>query len=476
MRRRTSPRFAALVLGVTTALAACGERARERPDVVLVLVDTLRADYLGCYGFEGDVSQRLDRLAREGVLFERCFTQAPWTKTAVASLLTSLHPEIHRVTTHEGWFGEDRTPPDPAARPAVQRTEVLPGEALTLAEALRAEGYETAAFVANPWIRADQGFSQGFETFEEIESKDGGELLERVVPWLRERTSPRPLFLYLHFMDVHGPYAASDADYEVLRESPSLGEPHAIEGREWRRIPGYLRQVPWFDSPSARERRTWRARYAAGVRAFDRHLGTLVDELARADRLDSTLLAVTSDHGEELMERDLWDHGDALFDAETHVPLVMRLPYRARAGERQAEVVSLIDLAPTILALAGLHPLSGRPSGWQGRDLSRLSAGTPDPEAFSVGTAVKWHPRLLALRTARHKLLCDLERGSLQVFDLERDPLERADLAPIEPELARALRAKLEAHMEELGAAQPLTPGEVEISSDLRARLEALGY
>jgi arylsulfatase A-like enzyme len=450
---------------------ACGGRAPERPDAVLVLVDTLRADYLGCYGFEGDVSPRLDALAREGVLFERCFAQAPWTKPSVASLLTSLPPEIHGVTTHEGWFGERAQ--DGGVPAPVRRTEVLPEGALTLAEALRDQGYATAAFVANPWIRPDQGFAQGFETFEEIESKDGADILARALPWLEAREDRRPLFLYLHFMDVHGPYAsgpAGDADFAAVGASPSLGEPHTIEGRDWRRIPGYLRQVPWFETPEARERRTWRGRYAAGVRAFDRHLGALVDELARAERLDRTLLAVTSDHGEELLERELWDHGEALFDAELHVPLVLRLPGKARAGERVEALVSTIDVAPTLLGELGVPAAPA----WLGRDLG--DDGDREAGAISVATAVKWRPRLFSLRTARHKLVCDLERGTYELFDLASDPLEQTNLAGSESELARELRAAFEGYLATLQETPALEPGETELPEELVERLKALGY
>jgi arylsulfatase A-like enzyme len=444
------------LLGLPALLGACGERAPERPDVVLVLVDTLRADYLGCYGFEGDVSPRLDALAREGVVFERCFSQAPWTKPSVASLLTSLPPEIHRVTTHEGWFGERAQ--DGGVPAPVRRTEVLPEEARTLAEALR-----------------DQGFGQGFETFEEVESKDGADILTRALSWLAAREDRRPLFLYLHFMDVHGPYAsgdAGDADYAAVGTSPSLGEPRAIEGRDWRRIPGYLRQVPWFETPEARERRTWRGRYAAGVRAFDRHRGELVDELARTGRLDRTLLAVTSDHGEELLERDLWDHGEALFDQELHVPLVLRLPGKARAGERVEDVVSTIDVAPTLLGALGVPAASD----WMGRDLARLAPGGRDAGAFSVASAVKWRPKLFSLRTARHKLVCDLERGTFEVFDLASDPLEQTDLAERDAELARELRATFEGYVATLARTPALEPGETELSQELVERLKALGY
>ena len=268
-------RWPALILAA--GCAGCAKRA-ERPDIVLVLADTLRADYLGCHGFQGDVSPNVDRLAAEGLLFERCFSQAPWTKPSVASLFTSLHPEIHGVTTHHGWFGEDRSIARQDVGPSTGRTDVLPDEALTLAEVLRAEGYETAAFVANPWIQRDQGFAQGFETYEELETKRGRALVDRALAWLAERSDERPFFLYVHFMDVHGPYDAPDKDYAALEESSSLGEARTLDERELRRLPEHLRGAPWASGPAGRDLRAWRGRYAAGVRgrrSFPRNLPCL---------------------------------------------------------------------------------------------------------------------------------------------------------------------------------------------------------
>ena len=433
-----------------------------------MLADTLRADYLGCHGFQGDISPNVDRLAAEGLLFERCFSQAPWTKPSVASLFTSLHPEIHGVTTHHGWFGEDRSVARQDVGPSSGRTDVLPDEALTLAEVLRTQGYETAAFVANPWIQRDQGFAQGFETYEEVETKRGRPLVDRALAWLQARADERPFFLYLHFMDVHGPYDAPDKDYAALKDSSSLGDTRTLDERELRRLPEHLRGVPWTGGPEGRDLRAWRGRYAAGVRALDRHVGAFVDELRTANRLDSTLLVFTSDHGEELLEHGGWDHGESLHEDQTHVPLIVRLPGAARAGERLSSVTSLIDVPPTILALAKLSV----PADFQGHDASSL--GTSD--AFSVASAVKWRPELLALRTARHRLVCDLERETQTLYDLEKDPREATDLAPSEPELARTLRERLQSHLERLAAREPLTPGELEVSTERAARLKDLGY
>ena len=160
-------RWLGLVLGFTALaiiILAVGmflrSRPRTTPSIIFILIDTLRADYLGTYGFPCNVSPAIDRFAAQSVVFENAFAQAPWTKPSVASIFTSFHPEQHGVLTHRGRYGDPSTPTD--------ETDVLPEEALTLAECLHAAGYATAAVVANPWILRELGFAQGFETFLEL--------------------------------------------------------------------------------------------------------------------------------------------------------------------------------------------------------------------------------------------------------------------------------------------------------------------
>ena len=473
--RRSAPRN---VLALAAVLAgACGPPEPAGPSLVLVVVDTLRADYLGCYGFEGDVSPNLDRLAKEGVTYERCFSQAPWTKPSVATLLTSLHPRTHGVLTHHGWFGERNAGEvaephasaggDAAAGPEAV-TDVLPDGAVTLAEHLRGRGYRTAAFVANPWIRPEWGFDQGFEVFEHYTETDGTRPLGDALRWL-EGVGDRPSFVLVHLMDVHGPYDAPDGDYRALLGSPSLTDSWPLDERAFGRIPEYLRQSPWTRAPEARDLRTWRTRYAAGVRAVDARIGAFVESLRGTGRLEESVLMVTADHGEELLEHEGWDHGRNLYDHQTHVPWIVRLPGAEHAGARSREVCGVIDVMPTALAHLGL---AAAPTA-RGTDRSRL--GEPDPFGLSIAEDVKWRPSVFSVRTADYKLVADLERGEYALFHLRTDPAESRDVAPREPETVKVLLGELKAHLEatERGA---LVAEQAELTEELQEELGDLGY
>ncbi len=235
----------------------------ERPSIVVILIDALRYDYLGLYGFNGDISPNLDQFASECVVFTHCFSPAPWTKPVVASLFTSLYPEAHGITNHEGHYWGDSTPD--------QRTGILPRQATTLAETLQADGYRTAAFIANPWLVAKYGFDRGFEAFSSYPNTP--EIVGAAGAWLGSLPAGAPAFAYLHLMDVHGPYAAPLDDYQTLLHSPGLGEKRTLRDEQYQAIPVHLDGEPRIDNQERRQLGAWRAKYGAGVRAVDRHLG-----------------------------------------------------------------------------------------------------------------------------------------------------------------------------------------------------------
>jgi arylsulfatase A-like enzyme len=450
-----------LGIGLSVLVLGCTERPGEVRAVVLVLADTLRADYLGSGGFEGPISPRLDQLAREGLVFERCYSQAPWTKPSVATLFTGLFPEQHGVITHRGWFGADRE----VARggPASATTDVLPEEAFTLAEGFQAAGFHTAAIVANPWIRRAQGFAQGFETFVELDTKDGAAVVSATRRWLDGHAGDGPFFLYLHLMDVHGPYDAPEEDGASLRASPSLGAARALEEREWRKLPEHLASSPGAETPAARDQRFWRERYAAGVRVLDRHVGELCDELAARGLRDSSLLVFTADHGEELLERGGFDHGHALFAEQLHVPLLARLPGAVEAGTRRSELTSLVELPARLFTWANLEV---------------PPAFAHAPTEVSIGSAVKWHPDTLALRDGAFLLLHEKLEGEARwrLFDVAADPKELRDIAAETPEVLRTLQRRLAVHGAELERGPHLQPGALTISPELARELGELGY
>jgi arylsulfatase A-like enzyme len=203
---------------------SCGPRKDERPNIIVIVVDTLRADHLGSYGYPGDISPHLDRLAAESIVFENCFSQAPWTPPSMGTLFTSLYPEVHGL--HR--FKENQFLDPESGR---LRATVLPEEAVTLAEGLREAGYRTSAFVANPWLHRNWGLAQGFETYDD--SRTGKEtpaayLVAGARTWLEERARGEPFFVYLHFMEVHGPYVGTERDFRMMWNVLATGTPRVL--------------------------------------------------------------------------------------------------------------------------------------------------------------------------------------------------------------------------------------------------------
>ncbi len=433
------------------------------PSIVLVLIDTLRADYLGSYGFDGDVSPSLDRIAEESIVFEHAFSQAPWTKPSIASLFTSLHPEQHGVVAHGKRYGGDGD----------VRASALPRRAATLAELLRGAGYETVAFIANPWIQRRLGFAQGFEIFdtEQVGNRVPAKiLLDKAREWLAERDPTRPFFLYLHLMDVHGPYDAPRADYEAILGSAGLGESRPLTRAEAATRRGYLmRGGGTHGDDLALD--SWRASYAAGVRSVDRQLGAFFEELRRGGVLDDALLVVTSDHGEELADHGGWDHGGSLFEEQIRIPLIVRMPGGLRRGQRVERVVSLVDVMPTLLGVAGARA----PEVMAGEDLGPLLAGGDlDGPGAAFASGVKWKPDVKAVRTLDRKLIRG-EEGRAVVYDLSTDPREAAGV-PLPADDAATLEALLAAHAESLATGPSFRTQAKTMSPGTRDKLRALGY
>jgi len=438
----------ALPLVVTLALlaGACGpERLAE--NAVLISIDTLRPDFLGCFGSELGASPSLDALCHEAVTFEQAISHAPSTLMSHASLLTSLPPSRHGAS-----FANRRA---------------LPEELVTLAEALRVRGFRTASFNEGGQVAGRWGLAQGFEVYESMgRGRDRFDrIVERALEWLDAPAEPvdEPFFLFLHSYEVHHPYTPEAED--LARFAPAgydgwLGDRIDISELRWINQGGV--EIDGADLARIR------AAYSAEIASADRALGRLLDGLRERRLLDRTLIVFTSDHGEEFGEHGTvgW-HTHSLYDELLRVPLVVALPGGRWGGERVARQVRLMDVPPTILdALAAEVP-----AGWEGRSLLALLRGEPVPPLLAVAQRdVRDGDRDegdAALRTGRWKWYDG------RLHDLLADPAERHDYSHLEPELARTLEAALG----ELLRAGPAAAGEeVELDPETRERLKALGY
>jgi len=419
--RRTILALAALAW---PGLAGCGPTPPPPVDrLVLVTIDTLRADHVGCYGDPTAHTPVLDALAASGIRFEQAISPAPLTMPSHGSMLTGLDPPAHGVRSN-------------GAAP-------LSPEVPLATESLRDAGFATAAFVAAAVLDARYGLARGFERYDDEASsrraagtgsyaeRAGDEVVDAALAWLR--TAPDRFFLWVHLYDPH-------ADYDPP--------------------PRFARLVP--GDP-----------YGGEIAFADAQLGRLLQGIERRFGHDSLAILVTSDHGESLDEHGEDSHGLTPYDATQRVPLLLRAPGLPRGGVVRAPVRT-IDVAPTLLELAGAAPLPGV----RGRSLVGLAQGRSEPprlayvEAIEPQVAFGWSP-LLGVRSETHKYV---RAPRPELYDLARDPHELHDIAGAEPERVAELDAVLEEILVEARAQAPKGGGPSGLDAAERERLESLGY
>jgi arylsulfatase A-like enzyme len=441
-----------LTVPASSAPPAAPARARAvRANIVLFVVDTLRADHLGAYGHPAPTSPRLDRFARDAVLFEDAWAQASWTRSAMASVLTGLHVQGHGVDR------EDR---------------VLSPAAHTVTEALRAGGYRTGAFVANHLLGGRFGFDQGFDVWnptpQTLYGAPAADLVRGALAWVD--SGPRPFFLYVHTMEPHAPYTPSEED---LRPFATRGYRGPTDTRALLR----LGQLGTLDEDGLA---FLKSRYQGEVHQNDRAFGALLDGLQARGLDASTAVVFTADHGEEFREHGGTEHAKTLYQELVRIPLVVRVPHAAARGVRERAAVQQIDLMPTLLGLAGMPA----PPALPGRDLGpmldgRTDARLPLPVLFAEERFAVVDK--LAVRAGDLKLIFNNDgpalwrAGShLELYDLARDPGEKANLTATRPIALAFLERRLDAFR----SAQPRAGAaeSVALSDTEKEQLRALGY
>ncbi|MFT5151789.1 MAG: choline-sulfatase, partial [Planctomycetota bacterium] len=297
-RTKRALRSAAL-LGTSLACFACGPRsdAGTPMNVIVICLDTVRADHLGCYGYEKrETTPFMDSLAERSVLFEDASSTAGWTKPSVPSILTGMLPLQHGV-----YRGSARS-----ENGAV--SDVLADEALTLAEVYSERGYQSAAFVRNAQLRRGLGFEQGFDLYRD-KAGDAREIRWRTSDWLDERDTQRPFFLYLHYLDAHWPYPVPE-EYATRFTSPEQVE--FLRSSDWRRLRDAVNDGA--EQLSDDQLDALLALYDGALRYIDDELARLWEKLERDGLADDTIICIVADHGEEFMEHGRIGHGNGLYE------------------------------------------------------------------------------------------------------------------------------------------------------------------
>ena len=425
LRRLAAAAAAALV----AAFAGCGagptSRAPERPpDVLLVLVDALRRDHVSSYGYPKPTTPYLDELAERGVAFEDALAQAPQTLNSTASLLTSRNfPFLLWGVEHD---------PIPGVAPERHeqwaRTPRLAAANLSLAEVLRDAGYQTVALFNNPHHHATSGFDQGFEASRLLPRDPdtayarAESLVDAFLEWHAGRDGSRPYFAYLHAMDPHTPYRPTAAARALF--PPPAGRHLYANG-------------PPEASFTEADLAHMTALYDAEIRAFDDELRRLVDELDRRDGGGRTVVVVTADHGEELMDHGGLGHGKTVELELLRIPLVMAGgAFAEHAGMRVEPLVRNLDLAPTIVELAGL-PI---PAEFEGLSLLPLVAdAAPVPPSVSFA----WVGGLRSLTSAGWHCMRPLDAERPVLYHRPSDPAGTVDRAAGHPDVVALCEARL---------------------------------
>ena len=454
--------------------ALASHEPRSGLNVLLITIDALRADHLGAYGYPRATSPNIDRLAREGVLFRRAVAQWPLTSPSFASMMSSSYGHTNGVM-----------------RTTAQR---MPDRSVMLAELLKAGGYSTWAAVGNVNLARIFNFDQGFDTYLELWREGDRERTERVtrrgIDLLGKASESRPFFLWLHYFDPHARYRPPEPFDEMFVDDPyfdaSWRVPLFPEKR--RDLGGISANVNLGDEDRVAY---YVAQYDAEIRYVDEQVGIVLKALEERGLAGKTLVVLTSDHGESLGDHGyFFEHGRFPYDDCVHVPLILSGPGTGKPGETVRSPVGLIDLAPTLLDLAGLP---SNPEA-EGKSLRRLlegdrASGSRWAFAFTESGFTQDYQR--SITSERYKLVYVPDAGDrrvlkgreLELYDLEEDPGETKNLVDERPEVARRLKERLWRWMADGGSrsqsgsgSRAKTPEAVRIDRPAEEQLRSLGY
>jgi len=436
-----------------------------KPNILLIVVDTLRYDHVGCNGCKRDTTPTIDRLAREGVRFERMIASSSWTIPSLMSMFTSVPPSVHQATSYQNKLADGLT---------------------TLAAQLKAAGYETCGVVSNPSANSHFGFGAGFDLYDDftipmsvemnlfqefdkpksIRDAVTSPLVNRVaLQWLEtKRDKAKPFFQFLLYIDPHGNYVPP-APYNTMFDKEYAG---TATGRI-------------YDDPkgefSKEDQEHFKALYDGEIRNVDEHIGKLLEKLAALKLDDNTIVVVTSDHGEEFWDHGGTRHGHTLYDELVHVPFVLRWPKKVKAGSVVDVQVSQLAVMPTLLEAAGIAV----PKQCQGSSIFQglLKGDVSEQTAFLETDTSGWGEgrNLKAIRSKTTKVIFDVKTKTRTAYDLEKDKAEAKPLSLELPEhqhlssMLDEYLKKLEAFSKEAEAAK-----KADVDEKLLEQLKQMGY
>jgi len=444
----------AAVLPISFGLNGCGkQQTAEKPNIILISIDTLRADHLGCYGYERPTSPTIDTLASQGLLFEDVTSTSPWTLPSHGSLLTGLYPSHHTLKSFY---------------------TCLPSDVVTLAEILKSRDFSTGAIVNSFYLSQRYGFARGFDDFTYIKEiahlRTPSEVGDQAIKWLSVSRG-KPFFLFLHYMDVHSDYASLPV-YEKLFDRRYQG---IADGSTGQLMDFRFGRIKFSQADAERLIDL----YDAGIRQMDDQIARLFGFLESRKLLSNSIVIITSDHGEEFLEHGGVLHSRTQYQELIHVPLIFCGP-GIPESERIKHMVSNVDVMPTLLSMLDIPG----PSSTDGFDLCNLwqrpnsklprrylFAEASEHSFIPLGDNVR-HDIKRSIRYPRYKLHYDRLTKETQLYDLQYDPGEKTDVVSEHTSLADSMFSDLENFMT-TGRSGPLLPP---LTPDETQHLKSLGY
>ena len=455
---------------------------KRKPNIVWIVMDTARRDRFSCYGYPRDTTPNIDRIAREGTIYDRAVSTAPWTVPAHGSMFTGVYPSLHSATGY---------------------TPHLDGAYPLAAEILKEVGYDTACFSNNPFISGTFGFNWGFDTFQEPRvmlqknnqnSGDKGALFTNnlIRDWFSKKDKNRPFFLFINYLEPHQPaYELADQYLTAFIKEPNLAS--TIERIKQENLFTYdyvnSGRVTW----TPHDAELLNGFYDANIRYLDMRVGELVDSIRTQGLLDETLLIIQSDHGENLYDHNMVDHMFCVYNTLVTIPLIIRMPGVFKPGVRVNDLVQDVDIFPTIAELAGLS--------WNGKEqLQGTSLLKPSTRQFSISEYCPFIMNMIdvflnsSMREFELHRLASLQKavvtrdykfiwhsfGNNELYSVADDPDEKHNLVDSEPKRAEEHHAILRdwlAALPERPTRQipPQAPG-IEIPPEREKQLHDLGY
>lgn len=427
------------VLAMKSGLFSRGPSCKDC-NVIVIGVDTLRADHLSALGYEKNTTPTLDAIAKEGTIFKQSISAAPWTVPGFMAIMTGTYPSVHGVINKFRVFNKE-------TKKLSNLKEISPSIE-TIAEQFKKAGYATGGFTGDAGVSAKFGYNQGFDAYtDEVTFGGLDNSNQHAMKWLDGLKKDQKFFMFFHGYDLHGQFAGIGKDYKGVFAPKDYTGPFKGTMEEEAKLREDQLVAPL--QMTKEDAAFWTAWYDSKIHDADARLAGFLDELKTRGLLDKTIIVVVSDHGEEFYEHKGFDHGHALYDELVHVPLIMKIP-GVKGGEVVGNQVSMMDIGPALLKLAGVTPSAAFAKQTAGRPNLLDYINDPKKPGYDVFTETDYRDftHIRSIRTADGwKYIRTLQTGKEELYDLNNDPKELIDLSSTNTAKKDELRAKLDAHI-----------------------------